>query len=69
VVRGSGWFHGDYHDYVEVPRDERDDEARQSIVELVERNKNGVWFSRQIEVLLEDKFFHWITNRVVRELV
>jgi len=69
VVQEGDWFDQDYYDDVEAPRDEREDEARQCIVELVGRNKTGVWFSRQIEVLLEDKFFHWITNRAVRELV
>lgn len=33
-----------------------------------ENNKEGVFFSRQLEVRYEDRFFHWITNRAIRDL-
>ena len=69
MVQENDRLDQDYDYDVEHPTDERQVEARQCVVELVEGNKKAVWFSRQIEVLLEGKFFHWITNRAVRELV
>lgn len=69
MVQENDWFEQDNDYDAELPGDERQVEARQCIVELVEGKKAAVWFSRQIEVLLEAKFFHWITNRAVRELV
>lgn len=32
-------------------------------------NPTQVFYSRQVEVRLEDQFFHWITNRAIRELL
>lgn len=34
-----------------------------------EANKEKVFYSRQVEILFEDKYFHWITNRAIRELI
>jgi hypothetical protein len=42
--------------------------AREEIIGFFEANKEGVFYSRQIEVIFEDKYFHWITNRVLRKL-
>ncbi len=42
--------------------------AREDIINLFESSKKKVFYSRQIEVLLENKYFHWITNRILREL-
>ncbi len=33
-----------------------------------ERHKESVFFSRQLEVRNEDQWYHWITNRALREL-
>ncbi len=43
--------------------------ARTAVAELFDRNRGRVFFSRQIEVLYEDEYFHWITNRAIRDLV
>lgn len=32
-------------------------------------NNNKVFYSRQLEIIFEGKYFHWITNRAVRELI
>jgi len=37
--------------------------------EYFSENRERVFFSRQIEVFNEDHYFHWITNRAVRDLV
>ncbi len=42
--------------------------ARESIREFFESNKQRVFFSRQLEVQNENQFFHWITNRAIRDL-
>lgn len=43
--------------------------AYQDLKEYLETNNDKVFYGRQLEVIFEDKYFHWITNRVVRELV
>jgi hypothetical protein len=32
-------------------------------------NKSKVFYSRQLEIMFEDKYYHWITNRALRDLV
>jgi hypothetical protein len=44
-------------------------EARNEVEKIFLQNKERVFFSRQIEVRLEDKYFHWITNRAIREMI
>jgi hypothetical protein len=34
-----------------------------------EENKSKVFYSRQLEVIFEQKYYHWITNRSIRELI
>ena len=43
-------------------------DARDSLHEFFERNRQRVYFSRQLEVQNEDRYFHWITNRAIRDL-
>jgi len=43
--------------------------ARAALTAFVEQHPAQVFFSRQLEVLHEDTYFHWVTNRAVRELV
>ena len=50
------------------PPDEREVEARDELREFFQNKREAVFFSRQLEVLNEDKFFHWITNRAIRDL-
>ena len=42
--------------------------ALASVEKLIKQNPEKVFFSRQIEVQNEREFFHWITNRAIREL-
>jgi hypothetical protein len=53
---------GVYEDVLE-PADEREVEARAHIREFFKDNREQVFFSRQLEVLNEQVYFHWITNR------
>jgi hypothetical protein len=63
----------DYDDYAdfepeELPEDAREGEAREELEEFFEKNQDKVFFSRQIEVQYENKYFHWVTNRALRAL-
>ena len=39
------------------------------IEEIFRANKDKVFFSRQIEIWLESTFFHWISNKAIRDMV
>lgn len=59
-------------DWSEEEEEEPDlysEEAQREILHLVAQYPERVFYSRQLEVLLEKKYFHWITNRAVRALV
>lgn len=43
-----------------------EESAREDLITFFEKNKGRVFYSRQIEVIFEDKYFHWITNRALR---
>lgn len=42
--------------------------ARAALGDFFERNARQVYFSRQLEVQNEGQYFHWITNRAIRDL-
>ena len=50
------------------PRDEEIDRAKPAVLKLY-ANGEEVFYGRQIEVFLEKRFFHWITNKAIRELI
>ena len=56
-----------YEEY-EGSADPKQEEARDYLKDFFEENKEEVFFSRQIEVQNEARFFHWITNRALNEL-
>src|SRR6266496_5874792 len=59
----SGWDNdGDEEDSYEQ-------DVREKLIEFFEKNQKKVFFSRQLEVKLEDNYFHWITNRAIRALI
>lgn len=45
--------------------------ARKDLSEFFrkEENKNKVFYSRQLEIIFEDRYYHWITNRALRDLI
>jgi hypothetical protein len=64
----------DYEDYSGWDNDGDEEDAyeqdvRERLIEFFEKNQKKVFFSRQLEVKLEDKYFHWITNRAIRALI
>ncbi len=63
----------DYYDYeerepAERPRDPKTDEAKAALVALFAKDPARVFYIRQLEVILEGDFFHWITVRALDEL-
>ena len=42
--------------------------AREALHHFFERHSQHVFFSRQLEVQNEGQYFHWITNRAIRDL-
>ena|SRR3989304_4741976 len=52
----------------ELHRDPKTDETKEALKYLFVQEPERVFYGRQLEVLLEDDFFHWIVNRAVREL-
>jgi hypothetical protein len=63
----------DYSDYEDEPGEERPSDPRQreaqgKLRDFFEQNREQVFFSRQLEVVHENDYFHWITNRALREL-
>ncbi|MEW5817612.1 MAG: hypothetical protein AB1798_19715 [Spirochaetota bacterium] len=43
-------------------------QALQDITDLYEKDKSKVYFTRQLQVQLEKKYFHWITDDALRYL-
>lgn len=50
------------------PPDPQEIDARESLKGFFDDNREQVFFSRQLEVQNENKYFHWITNRAIRDL-
>lgn len=49
-------------------RDPQQVQARTALLAFFEQHPTQVFFSRQLEVHYEATYFHWITNRALREL-
>jgi hypothetical protein len=58
----------DVSDLDHQPSDQTEGSARERLAEFFGRNRERVFFSRQLEVQYEKEYFHWITNRAIREL-
>jgi hypothetical protein len=56
------------HEADKRPPDPMVIQARETVEKLFNDHPERVFFSRQIEVQNEDKFFHWVTNRAIRDL-
>jgi hypothetical protein len=49
--------------------DSEEAKARARLLAHFEDNPQSVFYSRQLEVLFEREYFHWVTNRALRGLV
>jgi hypothetical protein len=54
--------------YEGFPSDEREIEASERLRHFFDENRERVFFSRQLEVIYEHDYFHWITSRAIRQL-
>ena len=61
----------DYEEYPdeERPADPAQESAESALEQFFDDRRETVFFSRQVEVQHENRFFHWITNRALRTLV
>lgn len=65
---GSDFF-DEPDDDEEKPRDEAIDEAKPFLMfDLFDAHPEGVYYERQIEVIYEKRFFHWIIAKALHEL-
>lgn len=56
------------NDEDERPSDPSQERAVEELRAFFEESRDRVFFSRQVEVLHEREYFHWISNRAVRTL-
>ncbi len=56
------------HEGLNRPPDSKQREARERVENFINEHPEQVFVSRQIEVLHEAEFFHWVTNRAIRDL-
>jgi hypothetical protein len=54
--------------FIRWPRDPQLDPAKADLVEWFDEHPTAVFYGRQIEVIFEKKYFHWITHKALREL-
>lgn len=60
---------GDYElPDAEHPRDDKIDQAKDAVLKTLFQNPRAVYYERQILILLEERFFHWITAKALHEL-
>ncbi len=66
----------DYEDFSFNPNESRqrlpdlkEREAREELASFFDKKRENVFFSRQLEVRNERKYYHWITNRALPYLV
>jgi len=58
-----------YHEELdERPPDPKQELARDELTAFFEEHNDQVFYSRQLEVRYEKEYFHWITNRALRDL-
>lgn len=62
------WPDGGEGQFIQWPRDPRLDPAKADLAEWFKRNPTGVFYGRQIEVIFEKQYFHWITHKALKEL-
>jgi len=50
-------------------RDVKIDGAKQLVLDFLSKNNEGVFYIKQLQVLLEETYYHWIVGRAVGELI
>lgn len=52
-----------------VVGDPREEAAAAALERFFDERRESVFFSRQLEVIHESDWYHWITNRALRDLI
>jgi hypothetical protein len=60
---------GDLEETGAQPRDSYVDLAKSDLGKLFEQESESVFYQRQLQVMFEKKYFHWITVRALSELL
>ncbi len=60
---------GELEEIIALPRDSFVDLAKADLKEFFSRESESVFYQRQLQVMFEGKYFHWITVRALSELV
>jgi hypothetical protein len=67
---GPGWEYWDPEPEREPrPPDPREEEAIEGLAAMFTEHRERVFWARQVEVMHEDRWFHWITDRALKRLV
>lgn len=62
-------FYEEAEEYEQYVPDSYFEAAQAEIRELYEENKESIYYLRQLQVKLEKKYFHWVTNNAVLGLL
>lgn len=67
----SDYFDGpsDYDAAEEFPRDTVIDEARVAVEDYITKHQRTTFYLKQLQVIFERTFYHWITAKAISELV
>lgn len=65
MVNHNDDYYGDYEEWY----DETREDAKKIITDLFEQYPGDVFYGRQLQVMLEGDFFHWITAKALKELL
>jgi hypothetical protein len=60
--------YGEDFEFESYPPDPKTQEAKKLLLNEFEENPNKVYYQRQLEVWYEKNFYHWVTDRAIREL-
>lgn len=52
----------------EWPRDHAIDRGKEELIEFLSEHKDEVYYLKQLQVIFEKKYFHWVIQKAVKEL-
>lgn len=61
-------FYSDEPYFGERPQDPKTQKLKRILLTQLESDRDKVYYQRQLEVIYEKQYFHWITDRAIREL-
>jgi len=61
-------YEPDIYEYEPIS-DEYENEVIEKLIEFFKKNNDTVFYSKQVEIIFERKYYHWVTSRALRGLV